>query len=146
MAVANGNIFSSFFENNRKYALTILNTLTGNYVSSTTQTIGNFKFRDLNLNYPFGFYNPNLPDSSKFKSKLIKWDKAKNGEIYQLSVRFNYLENGELLHLLWDQAVVSYDNIPTMSTTLEGAQFFNFLSNNIFLSVTFFLYLLIKVL
>jgi len=120
----------NFLSDNYRYALTIKNKKSGNQVNSNTKVISNFSFFQFNSAYKFVFYIPSQPDSSKFKSKTIQWDKVSNGVIYQLDLRFNYLENGELKSLVWNQPLVSFTGIQ-MSTKLEGIKFFNYLINNL---------------
>ncbi len=121
------------FNNNKKYVLTIENNESDSFVSAETEVITNFSFMNFNPAYKFGFYNPNaaLSDSAKYRSKTIEWNKSKNGEIYQLDIRFNYLEDGDLRYLIWSQPLVSYDGNSNMLAKLEGRKFFNFLSTNI---------------
>ena len=121
---------AGFLTDNSRYAITIKNINSGNQVNSNTKIISNFSFANFNSAYKFGFYNPSQPDTSKFRSKTIEWDKVSNGVIYQLDIKFNYLENGELKYLVWSQPLVSFTGIQ-MNTKLEGAKFFNYLSNNL---------------
>jgi len=121
---------SDFLRSGRTYMLQIKNINSGNEVSASTELISSFSFLNFNSSYKFGFYNSALPDSTKFRSKTLNWDKVENGMIYQLDVRFNYVENGDSLYLLWSQPLVSYTGIQ-METKLEGIKFFNFLSNNL---------------
>ena len=121
---------NGFFSNEKSYSITIKNLNSGNQVNSNTKVISNFSFANFNSAYKFGFYNPSQPDSSKFRSKTIEWDKVSNGVIYQLDIKFNYLENGELKYLIWSQPLVSFTGIQ-MNTKLEGAKFFNYLINNL---------------
>ena len=122
---------NGFLRGDRTYMLTIKNLISGNEVSASTELISGFSFESFNSSYKFGFYNGALPDSTKFRSKTIEWDKVYNGVIYQLDVRFNYLENGELKHLTWNQGLVTFNGSLSMKTTLEGAKFFNFLSKEL---------------
>ena len=121
---------SNFLKSDRDYILTIKHLLTDNFVNAKTEVISNFSFLNFNSAYKFGFYNAALPDSTKFRSKTLEWNKVDNGVIYQLDVKFNYLENGELKYLVWTQPLVSFTGIQ-MNSKLEGAKFFNFLSNNL---------------
>ena len=122
----------NFIQDDRNYALTIKNIKSGNKVSSSTEVISNFSFKDFNPSYKFGFYNPSpaLVDSLKFLSKTIKWNRSQNGLIYQLDIIFNYLENDVLKSLIWSQDPEVYAGI-SMQTRLEGGQFFNFIRQSL---------------
>ena len=127
---------SDFIEVGKTYALTIENTATGNFVSANTELIFHHHlyphFTNIHSASRFGFYNPTLADSAKFLIKTIKWNgypTFDNAKIFQIDIRFNYLENNIEKFLVWRQPLVGYSN--SMSTTLEGAKFFNYLSNNL---------------
>lgn len=124
---------SAFFTSGNNYAISIRNLDSGNKVWATTEVISDFSFVNTNLliNYPFGFYNPNLPDTSRVLSKTIEWNKSVNGTIYQLDLIFNYLENGILKSLVWSQPLEYSEGGPIMQSKLEGEKFFNFLSQNL---------------
>ena len=124
------NTIPNFLSDNYRYALTIKNKKSGNQVNCNTKVISNFSFIQFNSVYKFVFYMPSQPDSSKFKSKTLHWGEVSNGVIYQLGIKFNYLENGELKSLVWNQPLVSFTGIQ-MSTKLEGIKFFNYLINNL---------------
>jgi hypothetical protein len=119
---------SEFFQSGT-YALTIKNTVSGNFVSGNTGLISGFLSFNINSDYIIKFYNPTLADSAKFLKKMISWNKANNGQIYQVDIRINYTENDIETFLVWKQPLVS--SAPSMSTPLEGAKFFNFLRNNL---------------
>jgi hypothetical protein len=127
---------SDFVQIGRTYALTIKNTESGNFVSANTEVIGvpippSPFFTNIHSFSRFGFYNPFQADSAKFLIKKINWSGGsfENGEIYQVDIRFNYKENNIDKFLVWRQSLVGYSN--SMSTTLEGAKFFNYLRNNL---------------
>ena len=121
---------TGFLTNNNRYAITIKNLNSGNKVSANTEVISDFSFKNFNSAYKFGFYNPNLADSSKFLSKTIEWDKSENGAIYQLDIKFNYLENGVTKTLVWSQPLATFSG-SSMEAKIEGVKFFNFLSQNL---------------
>jgi hypothetical protein len=120
---------SDFVEVGKTYTLTIENTESGNFVSGNTGLISGFLNFNINSDYIIKFYNPTLADSAKFLKKMISWNKANNGQIYQVDIRINYTENDIETFLVWKQPLVS--SAPSMSTPLEGAKFFNFLRNNL---------------
>ena len=124
---------STFFTSGNNYAIWIRNLDSGNQVWATTEVISDFSFKNTNLliNFPFGFYNPDLPDTSRVLSKTIEWNKSVNGTIYQLDLIFNYLENGILKSLVWSQPLEYSEGGPTMQSKLEGEKLFNFLSQNL---------------
>ena len=125
---------SAFFTSGNNYAIWIRNLDSGNQVWATTEVISDFSFKNTNLliNFPFGFYNPDLPDTSRVLSKTIEWNKSVNGTIYQLDLIFNYSENGILKSLVWSQPLeYSEGGGPTMQSKLEGEKFFNFLSSEL---------------
>ncbi len=124
---------NGFLRDDCNYAITIKNIYSGNEVSSNTEVISNFSFKDFNSAYKFGFYNPSslLVDSLQYLSKTIKWNKSKNGVIYQLDVIFNYIENGDRKSLVWSQQEEVYEGSISMQSKLEGIQFFNFLRQNL---------------
>ena len=122
---------SGFLRDDYMYGISVHNLISGNKVSSLTEVISNFTFSDFNSSYKIGFYNPAQPDTLKFKSKTMRWGDVKNGKIYQLAVRFNYLEEGILKSLLWNQEQVEESGASVMQVQLEGAKFFNYLSLNL---------------
>ena len=135
-AVDNNIIFravvpSGFIRDDYMYGISVNNLRSGNRVSSITEVISKFSFSDFNSAYKIGFYSPGQPDSLKFKSKTMRWGDVTNGTIYQLSVRFNYLEDGILKSLLWNQEQVEESGSSVMQVQLEGAKFFNFLALNL---------------
>lgn len=113
-----------------RYALSIENLKTGNLVTSNTDLITKFDFVNFNPSYKFGFYNPAQSDSAKYLSKRLEWSKSEFGQIYQLDVRFNYLENGAVKSLLWSQPLEKFDG-RNMALRLEGDELFTFLRNNL---------------
>ena len=121
---------TGFLNKNFRYALTIDNSYSGHKVSSNTEVISDFSFLNFNPAYKFGFYNPNLSDSSKFLSKSIEWEKVTNGEIYQLDIKFNYLENNVVKSIIWSQPLEVFDG-RDMTQRLEGIRFFNFLEREL---------------
>ena len=125
------NVPNNFLNSDNRYVLTIKNLRTGNLVSSNTEVITNFKFENFNSAYKFGFYNPFQPDTAdKFLSKFMQWNQTDNGSIYQLDVRFNYLENGDSNSLVWTQPLEIFEG-SSMNSRLEGRKFFNFLRQNL---------------
>jgi len=127
---------SDFVEVGKTYTLTIENIESGNFVSANTELIGvpmppSPFFTNIHSASRFGFYNPLQADSAKFLIKKINWNGSnfENGEIYQVDIRFNYKENNIDKFLVWRQPLVGYSS--SMSTTLEGVKFFNYLSNNL---------------
>ncbi len=121
---------SNFLTKNFRYAISIENLISGNSVSSSTEVISDFSFKDFSSSSKWGFYNPFFPDSTKFTTKTVKWQKVEHGEVYQVDVRFNYLENGELKSLLWSQEQEVFEG-STMQIRMEGIDFFNFLTNSL---------------
>ena len=119
----------NFLNSGSRYDLIIENKLSGNIVTGSTEIISNFSF-DLNDDYKFNFYNPGMPDSSKYLVKRLDWNSFMNGKIYQVDIRFEYLENGELKSLIWSQPLVVSNN-SQMNALLEGDKFFTFLRNSI---------------
>ncbi len=124
---------ASFFVSDKLYSLLIRNKRSGHTATSVTSLVPVSTFTNLpseitiDQPFKFNFYNPNYADSLKFQVKKIDWDKYTPGRIYQVDVRFNYLENNvDTLSLIWQQPLVS-DN----SINLEGAEFFSFLRNNL---------------
>ncbi|MBL6874132.1 MAG: DUF4249 family protein [Flavobacteriales bacterium] len=120
----------SFYNTNSIYVLEITNANTNNIVSSQTEIINNFNFESLNSSFEWGLYNGDLVDSLKFRTKNIEWTKSTNGEIYQLDLIINYLEDGENESLVWSQPLEEYTS-GNMSIKIKGDQFFNFLENNL---------------
>ena len=122
---------SDFLTKDFRYAISIVNLISGNKVSSNTEVISDFSFKDFSSSSKWGFYNPNFEDSAKFTSKTVKWQKVQNGEVYKIDVRFNYLEDGELKSLLWSQQEEVFVGSSTMQTRMEGIKFFNFLTQSL---------------
>jgi len=118
-----------FLKSDSEYELLIENKASGNVVTGNTELISDFSF-DLSDEYKFGFYNSNLADSAKYRSKLLIWDHFTNGKIYQVNISFDYSENGESKNLIWSQPLVTSDG-NVMNTLLEGEKFFAFLRNSI---------------
>ena len=134
------NIIYYFINNNfltggSNYYLSVTDINTENSVNSSTNLINNFIFNNFNPNsFLFGFYNPNQPDSLKFLSKTMEWNKVPNGEIYQLDLRFNYSEengvNYNIKSVLWSQPLEEFTG-GVITSTIEGVKFFNFLEQSI---------------
>ena len=134
------NIIYYFINNNfltggSNYYLSVTDINTENSVNSSTNLINNFSFKNFNpTSFKFGFYNPNQPDSLKFLSKTMEWNKVPNGEIYQLDLRFNYSEEDSvdynIMSVLWSQPLEAFTG-GVITSTIEGAKFFNFLAENI---------------
>ena len=120
-----------FFSDDYRYILTIKNKKSGNKVYAETEVIDNFSFYNFNTGFKIGFYNPGQPDSLKFLSKTMEWQKVKNGEIYQLDIKFNYTENGVAKYLVWSQPLEVFSGASFMQSKLEGVRFFNFLRQNL---------------
>ena len=62
--------------------------------------------------------------------RTIGIEKSENGIIYQLDIRFNYLENGDSNSLVWSQPLEIFEG-GNMQSKIEGVKFFNFLSQNL---------------
>lgn len=71
-----------------EYKLTIRNKKTGKLITSSTKLINGFSISDL---YDGGYFD--LPASTSAKRK-IEWITARYGKAYQLTIKFNYFENG----------------------------------------------------
>ena len=121
---------TSFYNTNSVYALEIVNLNSGHKVISDTEIINSFSFESLNPSFEWGLYNGELPDSLKFRTKNIEWQKSENGVIYQLDIMINYIENSDTVRLAWSQPIVEYSS-GNMSLKIKGDQFFQFLSNNL---------------
>ena len=121
---------TSFYNTNSVYALEIVNLNSGHKVTSQTEIINTFSFESLNPSFEWGLYNGELPDSLKFRTKNIEWQKSENGVIYQLDIMINYIENTDTVRLAWSQPIVEYSS-GNMSLKIKGDQFFQFLSNNL---------------
>jgi len=121
---------ASFYNINSLYILEILNLVTGHKVTSETEIINSFSFESLNSSFEWGFYNGDLPDSLRFRTKNVEWSYTNNGEIYQLDIIINYIENNDTLSLVWSQPLVEYSS-GDMNLKIRGDQFFQFLTNNL---------------
>ena len=121
---------SSFYNTNSLYLLDILNENTQERITSETEIINSFSFESLNPSFEWGLYNGELPDSLKFRTKNIEWQKSPNGLIYQLDIVINFLENNDTVNLVWSQPLVEYTS-GNMSLQIKGEQFFQFLVNNL---------------
>ena len=121
---------SSFYNTNSLYLLDILNENTQERITSETEIINTFSFESLNPSFEWGLYNGELPDSLKFRTKKIEWQKSPNGLIYQLDIVINFLENNDTVNLVWSQPLVEYTS-GNMSLQIKGEQFFQFLVNNL---------------
>jgi hypothetical protein len=121
---------NSFYNTNSFYVLEITNLKTNDKVFSQTEIINNFNFESLNSSFEWGLYNGDLVDSLRFRTKNIEWTKSTNGEIYQLDIIVNYLEDGENKNLVWSQPLIEYTS-GNMSVKIKGDQFFLFLTNNL---------------
>jgi hypothetical protein len=121
-----------FLKSDSEYELLIENKISGNVVSGHTELISSFSF-DLNNGYRFGFYNSQLADSAKYRSKLLTWNHSANGKIYQVDMIFEYTEDDDMentIKLTWSQPLVT-SNGNIMNTLLEGEKLFTFLRNRI---------------
>ena len=121
---------SSFYNTNSLYLLDILNENTQERITSETEIINTFSFESLNPSFEWGLYNGELPDSLKFRTKNIEWQKSPNGLIYQLDIVINFLENNDTVNLVWSQPLIEYTS-GNMSLQIKGEQFFQFLVNNL---------------
>jgi len=129
---------NDFLKSDSEYELLIKNKASGNVVSGHTELINGFSFDNIDVSpisgiYTFGFYNPDLADSEKYRSKLLKWNPSINGKIYQVDMIFEYTEDDDTenpIKLTWSQPLVISNN-NTMTTLLEGKKFFTFLRNSI---------------
>ena len=113
-----------FLQKGYEYELVVKNNKSGNVVQSTSKVVGEFSFGG--MDDELKFYKPFNPDSTKFTFEKITWDNAKNAAIYQLTVRINYTEGGETLHLDWIHPIEDKENL----TLLLGRKFFSFLVAN----------------
>ena len=120
----------SFYNTNSIYSLEIINLSSGHMVTSKTEIINNFSFESLNSSFQWGLYNDQLVDSLMFRTKTIEWTKSNNGEIYQLDVLINYIENNDTISLIWSQPLIEYSS-GNMTTKIKGNLFFDFLSSNL---------------
>jgi hypothetical protein len=120
----------SFYNTNSIYSLEIINLSSGHMVTSKTEIINNFSFESLNSSFQWGLYNDQLVDSLMFRTKTIEWTKSNNGEIYQLDVLINYIENNDTINLIWSQPLIEYSS-GNMTTKIKGNLFFDFLSSNL---------------
>ncbi len=121
---------NSFYNTNSFYVLEITNLNTNYKVSSQTEIINNFNFESLNPSFEWSFYVPTLADTLRKRTKNIEWTKSTNGEIYQLDLIINYLDDGKDTSLVWSQPLIEYTS-GNMSLKIKGEQFFNFLENNL---------------
>ena len=115
----------SFYNTNSIYSLEIINLSSGHMVTSKTEIINNFSFESLNSSFQWGLYNDQLVDSLMFRTKTIEWTKSNNGEIYQLDVLINYIENNDTISLIWSQPLIEYSS-GNMTTKIKGNLFFDF--------------------
>mgnify|MGYP006098260385 CR=1 FL=1 len=120
----------SFYNTNSIYSLEVINLSSGHMVTSKTEIINNFSFESLNSSFQWGLYNDQLVDSLMFRTKTIEWTKSNNGEIYQLDVLINYIENNDTISLIWSQPLIEYSS-GNMTTKIKGNLFFDFLSSNL---------------
>ena len=120
----------SFYNTNSIYSLEVINLSSGHMVTSKTEIINNFSFESLNSSFQWGLYNDQLGDSLMFRTKTIEWTKSNNGEIYQLDVLINYIENNDTISLIWSQPLIEYSS-GNMTTKIKGNLFFDFLSSNL---------------
>ena len=120
----------SFYNTNSFYSLEVINLSSGHKVTSQTEIIKDFSFESLNSSFEWGLYNGDLADSLKFRTKTIEWTKSNNGEIYQLDIIINYIENNDTINLVWSQPLIEYSS-GNMTTKIKGDLFFQFLLNNL---------------
>ena len=120
----------SFYNTNSIYSLEVINLSSGHMVTSKTEIINNFSFESLNSSFQWGLYNEEPGDSLMFRTKTIEWTKSNNGEIYQLDVLINYIENNDTISLIWSQPLIEYSS-GNMTTKIKGNLFFDFLSSNL---------------
>ena len=117
----------NFLISNSEYELLIKNNITGNQVSSRTNLVSNFDFDNVFRNtkaFQFGFYN-----NGDYSISTITWDDSNdNGEIYQLDLVINYIENSEPKELVFSQDLI--DDKET-KISIEGERFYNFLRQEI---------------
>ena len=126
---------NGFLTDNNRYGLTIRNTNTGNEVSSSTEIIDDFSFSGQVEGLPrISFYNPqpdpNVDSSIVFPGQTILWEEVNNGEIYQLDLKFNYVEDNVEKSLTWSQPLQTTDGLD-MQSKLESIKFFNFLRQSL---------------
>jgi hypothetical protein len=129
---------NNFLKSDSEYELVIENKISGNVVTSRTEIISGFSFSNLGNTYQFGFINTfteGVPSATVFSPASIQWENPPdNGKIYQIDLLIHYTEDniggGNLMNkqLVFSQDLVS-DNEEIL--TIEGEDFFNFLSINL---------------
>ncbi|MFA5783191.1 MAG: hypothetical protein WC868_13065 [Bacteroidales bacterium] len=116
-------------DGNTEYRLYIRNKQTGKVISSKTPLVHNFSITKPSPYQLAVFNNSN--------SIPVKWSTAQNGKLYQVDIRFNYLEDSSGIisskYIDWNIGVVKADGpVGTeMTTNYYGDSFFKFLGDNI---------------
>ncbi|MGQ0828351.1 MAG: hypothetical protein ACT4ON_08150 [Bacteroidota bacterium] len=125
-----------------EYMLVIKNSETGNEVSARTSLISDFSFTaPFAGSTAFNFVNVNNPD----QPFTVEWNSAKNGKLYQLTIRLNYtdyLDNNSdnvvddsvdqvLDWVLGTQKSERLDGTEKISNVSRGKDFIEFIGNQL---------------
>lgn len=130
---------NNFLKSDSEYELVITNINSGNRVTSRTELLSGFSFSNLatQQGFQFGFINKfteGNPGATVFSFSSITWTPIDNGKIYQIDLLINYTEQDigggplESKQLVFSQDLFS-DNEKIL--TIEGEDFFNFISTNL---------------
>ena len=126
-----------FVDSLEVYNLEIVNKVTNERTTSSTNLITDFELRKSDILVPFRFYEPTPPvGGTNYPFHKIEWSSAKYDKefsniTYQIDLQINYIEDNDTLNILWKQPPIKNEGSSEGSTILEGQQFYNFISNNI---------------
>ena len=125
---------NSILVSGSEYRLTIKNNITGTEVSSQTVLVNDFAYTQYVSSSTYTFYNASSP-AFPF---VPKWNSAKNGRLYQLTIRFNYFDStatGNIPHHLdWvfpQQTSQGLNGGESMGENFPGQEFFQFVGSQL---------------
>lgn len=136
--------FSINLNRDDEYRLVIENTTTGKLVTATTPLIKDFQLSrppgDPNTDYEINLAGVDLNNNSR--PVEIQWASAPNGKVYEIIIRFHYIEYKNGIGSPGDTTFVDWpvlknftssgtEGLQTMLYPLDGSAFYSYLSQQL---------------
>ena len=117
---------TNFLRADREYLLKIINTSSGNIVTSRTKLIDNI---NVTTSFP-SFYRLGFYNGGEFTSTSINWSHASNAQIYQLQMLVRYRNDSagvtaNVQEFEWILPILPFDGNQEISQVISGQQFFS---------------------